>query len=484
VVIEHLWLGVLGGALGLLLAWSAVRAILARWGGQIPRAAEVVLDGRVFAFTFLAALVAGVLAGTLPALRSSRVSLKSMLATGGRTSARGGRNLAGASLVSVEIALAFLLLCGAGLLIRSFRSLLDRDLGIDTNVATAQVGLSGPLYAADSLRRAAYWSALIETYRAIPGVRAVGLTNFTPLGLTGQGFIDIGGRDVAGAGAVYRTVNEDFFSALGLPLLAGRVFDKSDGMGTPRVAVINKRMAVMYWPDENPIGKQVRARNMEPRPGGQAAWLTIVGIVGDLRTYGLATEPRPEMYAVYRQTPLWTNNMTALVRGTGPATRLLPELRLRARSIDAHVAVDVGTIDDLLRSTLAPRVLTMSLLSAFAAIAVLLAALGIYGVLSYAVTQRTRELAVRAALGAGRGQLLVVVLRAGLRVVVLGAFIGLVAAVWLTRTMASMLVDVTPGDPVTYAAAFALLMVTALAAIVVPARRATRLEPIIALQAE
>jgi hypothetical protein len=248
--------------------------------------------------------------------------------------------------------------------------------------------------------------------------------------------------------------------------------------------VINKRMAAMYWPDENPIGKQVRARSMESRPGGQAAWLTIVGIVGDLRTYGLATEPRPEMYAVYRQTPLWTNNMTALVRGSGPAARLLPELRLRARSIDAHIAVDVGTIDELLQSTLAPRVLTMSLLSAFAVMAVLLAALGIYGVLSYAVTQRTRELAVRAALGASRGQQLAVVLRAGLRVALLGATVGVVAAVWLTRAMTSMLVDVTPGDPLTYAAAFALLMVTALAAILVPARRATRLEPIIALQAE
>jgi putative ABC transport system permease protein len=190
------------------------------------------------------------------------------------------------------------------------------------------------------------------------------------------------------------------------------------------------------------------------------------------------------MYVSFRQTPDWTFTMTALVRGTARARTLLPEMRRRARSIDPRIAVDAGTLGDRLRDTLAARVLTLSLLSWFAAIALLLAALGIYGVLSYAVAQRARELSVRAALGAQRHQLLGLVLRAGLRVVVLGAAAGMIASVGLTRTLESMLVGVTRNDPLTYAGALVLLLAVALAAIVVPARRATRMDPIVALRAE
>ncbi len=189
------------------------------------------------------------LAGVLPALRVTRVPLRDVLSAGGRTSARGGRQLAGAWLVSTEIALAVLLLTGASLLIRSFRSLLGRDIGFDTNVATAEVALTGPRYAGDSLRRYGYWDALIESYRSMPGVVGAAVTNWIPLGMTGQGFIDIADRDVAGAGAVYRTVSEDFFRTLSIPLVAGRVFDRSeDGPTSPRVVVVNRRMAALYWP--------------------------------------------------------------------------------------------------------------------------------------------------------------------------------------------------------------------------------------------
>ena len=485
-LIEHLLLGLAGGAIGLFVAWVSLRGILGIWGGHIPRAEEVSMDARVFGFAFALSLVAGVLAGTVPAVRLSRVSLRAMLSSGGRTSAGGAPNLAGASLVSLEIALAVLLLTGAGLLIRSFRAVLGRDIGFDTNVATAEVALSGPLYGQDSVRRAAYWESLIEEFQHIPGVQSVGLSNWIPLGMTGAGFIDVAGKESLGGGAVYRTVSPGFFAALRMPLLVGRLFDQEDGPGTQRVVVINQTMASKYWPGENPIGKQVRAKSMEPGPkGAPAPWLNIIGVVGDVRTYGLESDARPEMYVYYRQTPSWrTYSMTVLVRGSGRASSLLAELKRRSRLVDPRLAVDFGTLDDRLRNTLATRTLTMSLLSGFAGIALILAALGIYGVLSYAVTRRTRELAVRSALGARPGQLLGLMLVAGLRVVGVGMAFGIAAAFWLMQMLDSMLVGVSPIDPVTYISAMAVLLVVSLLAIVIPARRATKLDPMIALQAE
>jgi putative ABC transport system permease protein len=485
-LIEHALLGLIGGALGLFIAWVSLRGALAVWGAQIPRAAEVAMDSGVFIFAFIMSLTAGILAGTLPAVRLTRVSLRAMLSSGGRTSASGGRNLAGASLVSLEIALAVLLLTGAGLLIRSFRAVLGHDIGFDTNVATAEVSLSGPTYGQDSIRRFAYWESLIAELERVPGVEGVGVSNWIPLGVTGQGFIDVAGRETVGGGAVYRTVSPGFFAALRMPLVAGRLFDEQDAPGTQRVVVVNRTMATKYWPGESPIGKLVRARSQESGPRGMLApWLTVIGVVGDVRTYGLESDARPEMYVYYLQTAAWrTYTMTALVRGPGRASDLLAEIRRRARTVDAHLAIDVGTLDDRLRRTLATRTLTMSLLSGFAGIALLLAALGIYGVLSYGVAQRTRELAVRSALGARPAQLLALVVGAGLRVVVVGMAFGIVAAFWLMQLLSSMLVDVKAIDPVSYAGALVVLFVVSLAAIIVPARRATKLDPMIALQAE
>jgi predicted permease len=482
---EHVWLGLLGGSAGLVLAWAAIRGVLVRWGNQIPRAQEVSMDGRVFAFALALSIVAGVLAGLVPAIRVTRGSLSGVLQTGGRGTARGGRQLAGASLVSLEIALALLLLTGAGLLIRSFQSLLSRDIGFDTSVATAEAALGGPVYAKESSRRYVYWDQLLDEFRAIPGVEAAAVSQWIPLGLTGQGFVDVEGREHGPAGAVYRTVSEDFFRTLRMPLIVGRTFGADDGSAAPRVVVINREMAKQFFPGKNPVGRRIRARSQEPGPNGQPApWLTIVGVVGDIRTYGLESDVRAEMYVDFRQTPSRTTSMTALVRGSGSPARLAEEMRRRARLVDSRVAVDVGTLDDRLRATLATRTLAMVLLSAFAAVAMLLAALGIYGVLSFAVAQRTRELAVRTALGAQRAQLMALVLRAGLRVVAIGMVCGIIASAWLSRAIQSLLVGVTPLDPLTYVVAAAVLSVTVLAAIMVPALRATKADPVTALQAE
>jgi putative ABC transport system permease protein len=485
-LIEHLWLGLVGGGIGLFGAWIGVRVILAHWGGQIPRSNEVSIDGTVFAFSLGVSLFAGVLAGIAPALRVTRVSLNATLSSGGRGSAKGGRNLAGASLVTLEIAAALLLLTGAGLLVRSFRSVLERDIGFDTNVATAEVVLTGPRYARDSVRQYMYWDALIDAYRGIPGVQAVGLANSIPLGITGQSFVDVRGRQAGTtAGAMYRTVSRDFFRALQMPLLVGRTFDEQDGVMTERVVVINHLMAARDWPNQNPVGQYIRARGMESGPHGQPApWLRIIGVVGDVRTFGLESEPRAEIYVFFRQTPDRVTGMTALVRASGPLSGVLDAMRRSARSIDPLLAADVGTLDARLRGTLATRRLTMALLSWFAATAVLLAALGIYGVLSYAVAQRTRELAVRSALGAQRVDLLRLVFAAGLRVVAAGMVLGAAGSLAAGRLISSMLVGVTPSDPMTYGAASGAILLVCMAAIYIPARRATRLEPAIALQGE
>ena len=485
-LVEQIGLGLVAGALGLFFAWAAVRGILARWGGEIPRASEIRLDGGVFAFAVVASLVAGALAGLLPAWRTTRAPVRDVLSSGGRTAARGGRALAGATLVGAEIALALLLLTGAGLLIRSFRTLVGRNLGFDTNVATAEAALGGPRYASDTLRRYAYWDALMESYRGIPGVHDVAVAHPIPLGLTSQGFIDIYGRDVHDAGAIYRAVSEDFFRTLSIPVIVGRVFDREqDRLGTPRVVVINEKMAATYWPGENPIGKLVRARSMEAWPAGHPApWLTVIGVVGAVRTYGLESEPRAEMYVSFRQVPGWTAFMTVAVHGSRRAAAFVREMRARAHKIDPSVPVDVRTIDDTLRNTLSTRTLMLSLLTGFASLALALAALGIYGVLSFAVAQRTRELAVRSALGARRGQLLTLVFTSGVRVVAIGVVVGVLAALLLTRTLGSMLVGVGATDPATFITAAVVLSAVSLIAILVPSLRATKLDPMIALQAE
>ena len=226
-LIEHVLLGVLGGVIGLFLAWAGVRALLAAWGNQIPRSDEVTIDAPVFLFSLVASVVAGTIAGLIPAIRVSNVSLRDMLASGGRTAARGGKNIAGSTLVATEIALAVLLLTGAGLLIQSFRAVLGRGLGFTTNVATAEIGLPATTYGTDSVRRQAYWKALIDSYRAIPSVQAAGVTAWLPLGPTGQSFIDINGRELSHAGAVYRPVSDDFLTTLGVPLIVGRMLGRA-----------------------------------------------------------------------------------------------------------------------------------------------------------------------------------------------------------------------------------------------------------------
>ncbi|MEZ4411776.1 MAG: ABC transporter permease [Gemmatimonadales bacterium] len=477
-LVEHLLLALAGGALGMGLAAAGLRAVLAAWGAEIPRSNHVHLDVGVMLFAVGLSLVAGVAAGIVPAFVGSRVSLRQLLASGGRSSTRGNRGVAGAVLVGGEVAVALLLLIGAGLLIRSFQTLLDRNLGFDRGVVTAEITLTGPRYDSDPAQRLAYWDAALTAMRTLPGVTAAGAGNWIPLGFAGTSFVEVEGLERPGAGAGYRVVTDDYFSAMEIPLLRGRVLTQADASGAQRVGVVNRAMVDRYWPDQDPIGKRVRATSMEFSPDGSPApWITVVGVVDNVRQWGLEAEPEPEMYTSVRQLPFWSRGMTLVVRSDMPAALLMAAVRSRLLGIDPQIPADIGTLDQRLRSQLAPRLLTLSLLTGFAGVALLLAAIGVYGVLAHAVVQRTRELAVRTALGATPGQLIGLVVRWAATIVLPGALVGLVGAFLLTRVLAAMLVEVGPADPWSFAIGMLTLLAVALAAAIIPAWRAARLDP-------
>lgn len=483
VLIEQGVLALLGGAIGSWLGWLAVRSILHSWAGEIPRASEVAFDPTVLLFAIGVSVVAGVLAGLSPALRSSQVSPYAVMSGGTRT-ASGGRGLPGGWLIGGEIALALMLLTGAGLLLRSFDRLLTRQLGFNTSVVTAEAGLSRLDFSTPDAA-AQFWAAAMTELRAIPSVQSVGAGTWVPLGSGGATFIEVAGRDGSGQGAQYRIIGGDYFPALNVPLLSGRLLDERDSRGAPRAVVINERMAQEYWPGVDPIGRQVRATSMEQGPVGVAApWLTIVGVVGNVRHWGMETDLQPEMYVDYRQVPWWAYGMTALVRGSGSSVELTRVVRARLQQLNPNVGFVMGTLQERLDRSLANRRFAMSVLTGFSVLALVLAAIGLYAVLAYSVTRRTRELAVRSALGATRSQLVRLVFGGAARVVLTGMATGLVGALLLTRSMTAMLIDISAFDGLSFALAAAVLLGASAVAVVVPALRATRADPNVALQQE
>lgn len=481
-LLEHLALALLAGAAGIALSWWCVRLVLLRAGALLPRVQEITVDLRVLAFAVVVTLLTGVLTGLLPALQVSAASLQQQMTSAQRGSIAGGRNLPGAVLVGVEVALALLLLTGGGLLIRSYQTLTSRTLGFDPqNLIMAEIALGGSRTAEQSVQ---YWEELLPKLRNLAGVEAAGAANWVPLGFAGTSFLDIE-NGMQGGGAGYRAITDDYLRTLGLPLVAGRGFSAGDALGTPRVVIINRRLAQTYFRDSNPIGRRIRARGMESGPAGTPApWLTIIGITGDLRHWGLAADPTPEMYVSYRQVPFHARAMTAVLRTRVPPETLLNTVRARIREHDPGTPADLGTLQDQLEQSLQARRLIMAVLSGFAAIALLLAALGLYSLISFAVAQRTRELAVRAALGARRANLLQMVFGNAMLVVGLGALAGLAAAAGLTRFLNALLVGVQPLDPLTLIAVTLALLLAAAVAVLWPALRAARLDPLIALRSD
>jgi putative ABC transport system permease protein len=483
---ESVLLALVGGLVGLGLAYLGVKALVALNPTNLPRVEELRIDGPVMAFTLVISLVTGVLFGLAPALQTSRTNLRDTLneSARGATADRGGRNVRRALVVS-ELALALTLLVGAGLLIRSFARLQRVEPGFDPrNVLTMTLSLPQSKYASDT-QQLAFFDQALPRVAAVPGVEAVGATSELPFGGGwSTGTFQIEGLQLApdqpGPWGDIRTINPDFFRALRVPMIKGRTFTDRDGPSAPRVAIVDEEMVRRYWPREDPIGKRLA---FSGPPGEAPEWIEVVGVVGHTMHEGLDAEARVQLYLPYRQQP--GGMMSLAIRTTGDPLGSVNAVRDAIRSVDRDQPLSqIRTMEQLVDASVGQRRLSMLLLGLFSGIALLLASVGIYGVMSYTVTQRSREIGVRMALGAERRSVLGLVLRQGMALTLVGVGVGLVASFGLTRLIESQLYAVRATDPATFGAVALLLIAIAALATLIPALRATRVDPVIALRQE
>ena len=482
---ESLILALAGGALGLGIAYWSVKSLVAIVP-NIPRATDIRIDGMVMAFTLGISVATGLLFGVVPALQTSGTNLHDTLKEGGRSGSAdvSGRGLRRALVVG-EVALALTLLIGAGLLIKSVAKLQHVSPGFDPDrLLTFDVSLPDAKYPNDTVRQQ-FFQNMLERVSHVPGVVSVGGTTNMPFGGNwSTGSFDIEGyqpgANEPGPWGDIRVVSPDFFKTLRIPLLNGRSFGTEDQQGSQRVAIIDEEFAHKYYRDQTPIGKRITfdARMKDPQ------WITIVGVVGHAMHEALDAKPRIQLYLAYSQTPN-IPFMSVAVRTSGDPLLMARPVRDAIHGVDKDLPMsNVKSMDDLLESSLGQRRLSMILLGAFSAIALVLASIGIYGVLAYSVTQRARELGIRMALGAARGRVLRLVIRQGMSLVAIGIVIGLIGAFALTRLLASQLYSITPTDPATFVGLALLLAAIALVATLVPALRATRVDPVVALREE
>jgi putative ABC transport system permease protein len=481
---ESVLLSVMGGTLGLLLALWGLDLLVAVMPADLPRLKEIGLDARVLSFTALVSVLTGVIFGLAPALQSSKLDLNETLKEGGRGGSEGiRRNRVRSVLVVSQIALSLVLLVGAGLLIRSFRQLQDINPGFDPHrVLTATVALPDAKYHEDS-QIAAFFQQALQRAAAVPGVDVVGAVSPLPLsGDMAQNLLTVEGHPPLDPGEKLvtnsRVVSADYFRAMGIPLIKGRTLTERDTKDAPRVVVINETLARKYFPGEEALGKRIEVTLADNNMA------EIVGIVGDVKHVTLEKESGPESYFSYQQIPNSYMTLVARSQSDNPAS-LAPGLRQAVEQVDKDQPLsDVRTMEQLLAASLARRRFNMLLLGLFSALALALAAVGIFGVMNYSVTQRTHEIGIRMALGAQSSDVLRMVVGQGMTLALIGVAIGLVAAFALTRLMSSLLYGVTPTDPLTYFAVALTLSAVALLASFIPARRATRVDPIEALRYE
>lgn len=483
-VVEQLVLALAGGTLGVLVASITTELVLGAAAGQIPRAQEIGLDTRVLLFALLASLAAGALAGVAPAWRASTASARTLVGAPGLV--RGGRGVPGAALVVGEVAVAVLLLIGAGLLVRSFQSVLARDIGFSPDgVVASDIALPGPHSPDQTAQRIQRWDEMLTRIAADPSISAAAVANWIPTGRGGTGYLLVDGHEEDPNGTGYDVISDDYFDAMGIPLQHGRAFEPTDREGSERVAVVNRTMAERYWPDASPLGQRFKVPGMEG-PRESAPWLTLIGVVGDVRHDGYEDDrPRNQVYVTYRQAPDWTTGMTVIARhARGDAAAAGLVMMRELRSIDATLAVEPESIERRLGILITERRLIMSILTGFGMLALLIAVIGVYGMLSFAVARRTREIGIRSALGLDHRGVVRLIIAGAARVVLPGAAIGLLLAWWLTRALESMLVDITRTDPLAWAGAVTVLAGVAFAAALVPARRAARVDPLVALRSD
>jgi putative ABC transport system permease protein len=483
---ESVILALAGGLLGLGIAFWSVKSLVAIVP-NIPRANELGIDGSVLAFTLGLSVFTGLLFGVVPALQSSRANLHETLKEGGRTgSADVSGRLMRRVLVVGEVALALTLLIGAGLLIKSVAKLQRVTPGFDPDrLLTFDLSLPNAKYPSDTLRQQVF-ASMIERMRQVPGVLAAGGTSNMPFGGDwSTGSFDIEGVQVGpnepGPWGDIRVVTVGFFRTMRIPLLQGREFGSQDTRGTQRVAVIDEEFVRKYFRNQNPIGKRI---TFDGNTAKDPKYIDIVGVVGHTMHEALDAKPRIQVYLSDAQRGGF-QSMSVAVRTSGDPLLMTRSVRDAIHTVDKDIPLsNVKSMDDLLESSLGQRRLSMILLGAFSAIALVLASIGIYGVLAYSVTQRSRELGIRMALGAARGRVLRLVIGQGMVLAVIGIAIGLVGAFALTRLLASQLYSITPTDPATFVGVGFLLAAIALLATLLPALRATRVDPVVALREE
>ena len=484
---ESITLSLLGGGAGILLGSWGVQALLALNPIALPQYNKIGIDLTVLGVTLGASILTGIVFGLAPAWQTLKFDLHSTLKEGGRTAIadRSQRRLS-SLLVIAETAMAMVLLIGAGLLLKSFAHLLDVKPGFVTeNVLTMQIGLPNATYQ-DPQKRAAFLKQLETNLAAAPEVSSVGLVTRLPLmsalnNITS--FLAIEGREVPPGERPeidFRRASTGYFRTMGIPLLSGRLVTEQDVTNNTSSVLINEAMAKRFFSGEDPVGKRISTANST---GQQTQWQTIVGVVGSVRHLGLDVEPRPEIYYHTNSSPPF--GPVVVIRTTSDPQRLISIARAKVRELDRDVPIsNVNTMEQLVAQSVAQRRFGMFLVGIFAALALVLAVVGIYGVVSYSVAQRTNEIGVRMALGASASDVLRMVLKNGMTLALIGVGIGLAAAFAVTRLMVAMLFDVKPTDVATFAIVSVGLILVALLACYVPARRAMKVDPLVALRYE
>ena len=478
-ITEHLMLASLAGCVGVVLSFWGVATLVGLNQGNLPRADEISVNARALAFTLALSALVAVALGLVPLLRfGKRDSQEALKAAGRGQSADAASHRLRTTLVVTQVALTMVLLLGAGLLIKSFVKVLEIDPGFRTESAVVmEISLSDE----PPQRRARFYQQVLERFAALPGIAAVGGVNGLPMvggGANGQFLID--NNPTLKGYAEFRVASPGYFNAMGMRLRKGRLFNPSDGPETPQVALISESLARQYWPHEDPLDQSIQYGNMD----GDTHLLRVVGVVSDVREFGLEANTRPTVYVHYLQRPGQAWGFAIVARAQGDVKRLIPAMRSAAQALNRDVPTNFRTLDQVFSSSLDTRRFSLVIFGSFATIALLLAALGIYGVTSYVVTQRRQEIGIRIALGARIADVLRLVIGQGMKSVLLGIAIGLGGAVALTRLIQKLLFGVSPTDPLTFAVIPMLLAIVALLACYLPARRAAKVDPMVALRCE
>jgi predicted permease len=482
---ESVLLGLLGGTAGLAIAAGCLFAVRQMHPGNIPRLDELGLDFQVLAFTFAISILTGIVFGLAPAFRASRVDLNATLKAGGRSSRSGGLNvrrdkLRGA-LAIAELAVSLTLLAGAGLLVRSFVRLLNVAPGFNPeHVISMHVAAYGPKYDQPP-ERSQFWEELGKRVRSLPGVTGQGAVSVLPLTPSvGWGEMEIEGfvppPNQPELQVDQRIATPDYFTAMSIPLIQGRLFSSSDTDKSQPVVLVDQKMAERFWPHGDAVGRRIRHNQKSP-------WLTIAGVVGVVKQYGLDTDTRMVVYYAHSQHP--GGSMFLVARTTGDPAALTDAIDQQVQAIDPDVPVyDIATMLQRVHESVARQRFAMTMLGAFAGFAMILAAVGVYGVMSFLVTQGTPDIAIRMALGAQRNTILSLVFQQGMALALIGIAAGLIGAFMLTRLMRGLLFGVSATDPITFVGVVLLLTIAALSACYFPARRAMRVDPMVALREE